>query len=53
MQKRKTSEAKSKGAGARPRKPAELYEGKQAAARFASGIRHVLAGGPHPTGKTD
>ena len=43
---------KPKSKGGRPRKVAEMIEGKPAANRFKSAMGLVLAAGPHPSSKT-
>jgi len=46
---KKSKDAKNKGG--RPQKVAILATGKEAEARFAAGLQHVLKAGPHPQGK--
>jgi len=48
MPKPKPSAAKPKNKGGRPRKVAVLATGKEAATRFAAGLRFAIAGGQQP-----
>ena len=44
-----TPAKKEKNKGGRPRKkPPEIHEGNEAAARFVAGMRFAIAGGPEP-----
>jgi len=48
--KKAKSDAPKKNKGGRPQKVAILAAGKEAEARFAAGLQHVLKAGPHPHG---